>query len=218
MHLGVFMGNNPPTNCNILILGESHHHTESSDLNYTTENIVKDYFRNPAHPAYRFFDKIAACFGYVAEEREIFWNKVWFGNYIEEADCGVKTVRAKKLAEENSKIYNKSLFEFVNQNEIDILCCFSRLVYAHLPEQTSFEEKSISFAVPKTGGKRDWIDKMIYEPGPRANGDIALDKSLTVYGFRHPSARCGFRSENYKNYLQAELRLQPLFSPSGLLK
>ena len=56
-------------------------------------------------------------------------------------------------------------------------------------------------------GKKDWIDKFIYKPGKRANDDLDLSKKLTVYGLRHPSARCGFRPEHYKDYLQKEIRL-----------
>ena len=70
-----------------------------------------------------------------------------------------------------------------------------------------YPEERLSFEVSEPGGKRDWIEKLIYKPGTRANGDIALDKTLTVYGFRHPSARCGFCPEHYKDYLQKEIRL-----------
>lgn len=205
MHPGVFKGNNLTANRNILILGESHHHTKSNDPKYTTENVVKNYFHNPSDPDYRFFDKIAACFGYSPDEREVFWNKVWFGNYVDESNCGIATDRAKKLIKENRKKYNKKLFEFVNQKGIDIVFCFSRLVYKNLPSQASFEDKPVRFDVPKTGN--DWIGKFIYKPGTRPNGDLGLNKELIVYSFRHPSARCGFRLEHYMDYLQNEIQL-----------
>lgn len=70
-----------------------------------------------------------------------------------------------------------------------------------------YPDERLSFEVSEPGGKRDWIEKLIYKPGTRANGDIALDKTLTVYGFRHPSAGCGFCPEHYKDYLQKEIRL-----------
>ena len=203
MHQGVFKGNNLVENCNILILGESHHHTEKNDINYTTEKVVKDYFCNPNDRDYKFFDKIAACFGYLEKDRETFWNKVYFGNYVDESDCGIKTDRAKKLIEQNNQMYNKKLFEFVNQNEIDIIFCFSRLVYKQFP----LRHKSVYFEVPKTGKKSDWINRVVYKPGIRLVGDTVLKKNLTVYGFRHPSARCGFCSEHYKNYLQKEIQV-----------
>lgn len=207
MHKGVFKGNNLTKNCNILILGESHHHTKSNDPNYTTENVVKNYLHNPNDRDYKFFDKIAACFGYSAEEREIFWNKVWFGNYVDESDCGIRTNRAKILVECNKDKYNKELFEFINQNGIDIVFCFSRLVYQNLPRRTLLEDKSVRFYVDRTGGKKDWIDKFIYKPGTRANDDLDLSKKLTIYGLRHPSARCGFCPEYYMDCLQKEIHL-----------
>lgn len=217
MHQGVFKGSKATENHGVLILGESHHHTQSADPTYTTNKVVKNYFSRPNDPAYRFFDKIAACFGYSPGGREIFWNKVWFGNYVDESDCGIRTSRAINLIEKNSKKYNQELFEFVNQNGVDLIFCFSRLVYYHLPERTSFEDYSISFAVPGTGGKRDWVDKFMYKPGARANGDMALDKQLIVYGFRHPSSRCGFCPEHYKEYLQNEIQRNSIFNSSGLL-
>lgn len=70
-----------------------------------------------------------------------------------------------------------------------------------------YPDERLSFEVSEPGGKRDWVEKLIYKPGTRANGDIALDKTLTVYGFRHSSARCGFCPEHYKDYLQKEIRL-----------
>lgn len=105
------------------------------------------------------------------------------------------------------KQYNEELFKFVNENEIDIVCCFSRLVYQNLPAKSSFENSGITIGVPDIGGKRDYIQKFIYQPGVRNNCDIALNKPLMVYGFRHPSARCGFCSEHYNWYLQKEIQL-----------
>lgn len=206
MHKGVFEGNNLLTNCNILILGESHHHTIANDPDYTTEGVVKNYFLHPNDNDYRFFDKIANCFGYRSEQREVFWNKVRFGNYVDEPDCSVKTDRAKKLIEENRQKYNRELFEFVNQKEIDVIFCFSREVYKNLPDRASFEETGVCFETPRVG-KRDWIDKFIYKPGARPDDNTALKKQLTVYGFRHPSARCGFSAENYREVLQKEIQI-----------
>ena len=207
MHKGVFKGNNLTKNCNILILGESHHHTKSNDPNYTTENVVKNYFRNPNDPAYRFFDKIAACFGYSADEREVFWNKVWFGNYVDESDCDVRNGRAKMLIEKCRQEYNKELFDFVNQNEIDIIFCFSRLTYYNLPDRASFEDQAVKYYPPKTSGEKDRVEKFIYKPGTRPNGGVGLNKELIIYSFSHPSARCGFCPEHYMDYLQKEIQL-----------
>lgn len=167
-----------------------------------TENVVKNYFRNPNDSAYRFFDKIAACFGFLPDDRELFWNKVWFGNYIDESDCGIKTNKAEKLVKNNKSKYNKELFEFVNKNSINMIFCFSRLVYKNLPVKTSFEDKGIELDVQNTGGKRDYISKFIYKPGIRPNNDVELNNQLIVYGLRHPSSRCGFNSAHYSNYLK----------------
>lgn len=207
MHQGVFKGNNLLTNRNILILGESHHHSESNDSNYTTESVVKNYFNHPGDPAYRFFDKIAACFGFLPSDRELFWNKVWFGNYVDESDCGIRTNKAKELVKKNRDKYNKKLFEFVNQNGIHIIFCFSRLVYNSLPDKTSFEDKGIESDMQDTGGERDYISKFIYKPGIRSNNDMELNKQLVVYGLRHPSSRCGFNSAHYTDYLKKEIQL-----------
>lgn len=207
MHKGVFKGNNLSGDRNILILGESHHHSESNDQSYTTEKVVKNYLSNPKNPSYRFFDKIAACFGFSANERDLFWNKVWFGNYIDESDCGIATNRAKELVIKNRHIYNKKLFEFVNQNSIDTIFCFSRLVYNNLPDRAPFENKEAKCYVANVGRKRDYISKFIYKPGTRFTDDVELEKELVVYCFRHPSAQCGFSPKNYIEYLNKEIIL-----------
>ena len=216
MHYGVYIGKAAEKETRILILGESHHNKnnegQGEPASYTTSSVVETYLAEEnTCRGHRFFHKIAQSFGMdttKAEEKERFWDKIYFGNYIDVV-CGVKDSAAKKIIEdkENRKRYNKELIQFVNENKIDIICCFSRLVYNHFPDRASFEDKSIPFEVPKTGGKRDWIEMFIYKPGTRANGDIALDKKLTVYGFRHPSARCGFCPEHYMDYLQKEIQL-----------
>lgn len=214
MHHGVYIGKAAAKETRILILGESHHNIEGQGKPafYTTSSVVETYLaEDKTEKAHRFFHKIAQAFGVdttKSDEKEKFWDKIYFGNYIDVV-CGVKDSAAKKIIKdkEKRKKYNKELFQFVNENKIDIICCFSRLVYNHLPNRASFENKSIPFEVPKTGGKRDWIEKFIYKPGTRANGDIALDKKLTVYSLRHPSAACGFCPEHYKDYLQKEIRL-----------
>ncbi len=207
MHKGVFEGNNLSTNCNILILGESHHHMVANDPDYTTEGVVKNYFLYPNDKDYRFFDKIANCFGYPSEQREVFWNKVRFANYVTESNCDIQTDKAKELMKNNSEKYNQELFEFVNQNEIDVIFCFSRLVYKHLPRRASFEEKGVCFETPKVGNVSDRIDKFVYKPGARPDGNTALKKQLTVYGFRHPSYRRSFSAENYREVLQKEIQI-----------
>ena len=208
MHKGVFKGDHLSMNQNMLIHGESHHHAEPNDLNYTTESVVKNYFSNPNDPAYRFFDKIAACFGFSASERERFWSQVWFGNYVDESDCGIGDNKAIELVKKNRDTYNRELFEFVNQNGIDIIFCFSRLVYNNLPGRASFEDKAKNYPIPDICGKpySDYIRKFIYKPGARANNDVELYKPLTVYGFRHPSSKGGFNYAHYMDYLKEEIQ------------
>ena len=216
MHDGIYIGKAAAKETRILILGESHHNKnnegQGEPASYTTSSVVEKYLaEEKTGKTHRFFHKIAQSFGVdttKADEKEKLWDKIYFGNYIDVV-CGVKDSAAKKIIEdkENRKRYNKELFQFVNENKIDIICCFSRLVYDHLPDRTPFEDKSISFEVPKTGGKKDWIEKFIYQPGIRANGDIALNKKLIVYSLRHPSATCGFCPEHYKDCLQKEIQL-----------
>lgn len=181
MYKGIFKGNNLTENHNILILGESHHGMEEHID--TTESVVTNYFRNPNKACYKFFDKIVTCFGFTPDEREVFWNKVWFGNYVDKS-CGVKTSKAKNLISEHRDTYNRELFEFVNENNIDVIFCFSRLVYNNLPDNASREK----FDVPNAGGKRDYINKTVYKSGIIPNSVIELNNQLVVYGFRHPSA------------------------------
>ena len=207
MHKGVFEGANLWQNQKILILGESHHHREADDPEYTTERVVKNYFNNPSDKCYKFFDKIAVCFGFVPDDREKFWNQVWFGNYVTESNCGVGDSKARKLIGENRGQYNKELFEFVNEHGIDLIFCFSRLVYDNLPDGASFESGGIKHNVPKLHGKQDYIRQFVYQPGERPNGDVALHKPLTVYGFRHPSARGGFSVEHYAPFIKKLVQL-----------
>ena len=124
MHKGVFKGAHAAGDRNILVLGESHHHMVADDPDYTTEGVVKNYFKHPNDKCYRFFDKIVECFGFLPDEREQFWDRVWFGNYVEESNCGVGDSRARDLVEKHKERYNKDLFLFVNEHEIDIICCF----------------------------------------------------------------------------------------------
>lgn len=44
----------------------------------------------------------------------MFWNKVYFGNYIEDL-CEIKTSTAKNLARDNRVLYNDNLFKFINE-------------------------------------------------------------------------------------------------------
>lgn len=202
MHKGVFGGKNLTPAQSILILGESHHYGKADDPEYTTERVVMNYFRRPNDKCYKFFDKIAGCFGFAPKDREMFWNQVWFGNYVAESNCGIGNSKARKLIGEHRTQYNKELFEFVNEHGIDTVFCFSRLVYNNLPDRAPFESGGFRYDVPKLHGKADFIRRFVYLSGERPKGDVSLKKPLTVYGFRHPSARCGFSVENYAPYVK----------------
>lgn len=215
MHHGVYIGKEAAKETRILILGESHHNKnnegEGEPASYTTSSVVEAYLtEEETGKTHRFFHKIAQSFGIdtTKVEEKRFWDKIYFGNYIDVV-CGVRDNAAPQLIKDKGKRkqYNEELFKFVNENEIDIVCCFSRLVYQNLPAKSSFENSGITIGVPDIGGKRDYIQKFIYQPGVRNNCDIALNKPLMVYGFRHPSARCGFCSEHYNWYLQKEIQL-----------
>lgn len=220
MFKGVFAGKNARNrNLKILILSESHHYSKDDYnkteeerrekvRNYRTENVVKNYLEQfsgggKKDRAYYFFDKIVNSFSIdPAENRERFWNQVFFGNYVEGELCGIRDSRAKDLINAHSSEYNKSLFDFVNEEGIDLIFCFSRRVYNSLP-QCKNNEKNI---VGKIGRCNDFICKRKYLPNCEIDGVPTLSKKLTVYGFRHPSARGGFRAENYSEYLKDSLK------------
>lgn len=93
MHKGVFKGANLSQKCSILILGESHHYGKADDPEYTTERVVKNYFNNPNDKCYKFFDKIAACFGFAPDDREKFWNQCGLGTMSLNPTVGLETTR-----------------------------------------------------------------------------------------------------------------------------
>ncbi|MDE6724279.1 MAG: hypothetical protein K2J79_01625, partial [Ruminiclostridium sp.] len=147
----------------ILILGESHHWSDEDnnkseeerqekENTYTTFKVVNNYlenynnhFGNDRDRAYRFFEYIVRTFDIDPEEqRNDFWNRVYFGNYIDRL-CGVRNDAAKKLLkiEENRKKYNEQLFSFIREKEIDIVFCFSRKVYNHLPALENDDKEEV---------------------------------------------------------------------------
>jgi hypothetical protein len=92
---------------------------------------------------------------------------------------GIKDGKAKSYLKETEKRrrMNDALFQFINENEIDIVVCFGRLVMDHLPSlnpQYKKEEDGGKLKDGKifVGGKRDYIGKCTYLP------DIEHKKSL----------------------------------------
>lgn len=201
MYTGVFEGKNAKR---ILILGESHHY-ETESTQKTVDGYL-DRCRREGHAekCHKFFDQIVRAFGKVPEtEREIFWDHVWFGNYIDEL-CGVGDSRATNLLSEKDKRirYNDDIFDFVASKEIDVIFCFSRRVYNKLPSLAKGEfDKEINvgaFLRTKDGKpKKDYISYCKYLPGSHEHTSKPLKKAVEVYGMLHPSGRYGFAPENY---------------------
>lgn len=199
----------------ILILGESHHWS-ADDKNkteeecqkkasaYTTSNVVKNYLENYDNHigkdrdcAYRFFDNIVRTFEIDPEEhRTDFWDRVYFGNYIDTL-CGVRDNFAKNLLkiEENRKRYNEQLFLFIRENKIDIVFCFSRRAYNCLPTLENNEKEELD---EKSDLQR--LNKLTYCSGERKNISESLIKPVIIYGLRHPSQYYSYRS--YQNKIK----------------
>ena len=81
------------------------------------------------------------------------------------------------------------------------------MVYNNMPGRASFESEGARIATEKLHGKADYISQFIYLPGERPYKDVALKKPLTVYGFRHPSARGGFAPSHYLPFIQEHCQL-----------
>lgn len=239
MHPGVFKGEKAEhQKIKVLMLGESHHWSKEDWVtaegeteaqaeerrkekaaNYKTETVVKNYLLNyekttERDKAYRFFDKIVLAFGFDPEiHREYFWDHVWFGNYIDEL-CGVGDSQATNLLkEEDNRIrYNDDLFDFVANEKIDIIFCFSRRVYNKLPslvKATGENENTINvgdFLRAKDGTpKKDYISYCKYLPGAHNHTSKPIKRTVEVYGMLHPSGRYGFAPENYAPELKKQI-------------
>lgn len=215
MHKGVFAGiyaaNQPKR---ILIIGESHHiSSDENSLNrtvgieatYDTKDVVEEYLENyntctgkDRKKSYRFFDNIVWAFGIYPETcRTAFWNRVFFGNYIDVL-CGIRDSAATKQLKDNREKYNNQLFSFIEEHEIDVVFCFSRKVYNKLPPAECFDEEMLG---DKTDTHR--LDKCVYHPGPRKSVSVSLAKPVTVYGLKHPSQ--GFSYRRYQDKLKGLL-------------
>ncbi|MBR3150121.1 MAG: hypothetical protein IKF64_08120 [Eubacterium sp.] len=211
MYKGVFEGKKVNSlNKRILILGESHHDDDEND-DFTTQSVLGSYKHNPTEAKYKFFWKIANSFGFyercVDDEFHHFWDYVYFGNYIDSI-CGIKTSKAKHLANKNRKKYNDDLFQFINENDIEYVFVFSRLVYEKMPSIDKKHNKEWMGNVNNqdlfVANKRDWISKCEYKRNcEHKYTTIELNHDLVVYNMRHPSAKCGFNAENYVEVLSS---------------
>ena len=204
MFKNVFIGKNAKNQSKrILILGESHYE-EIGEID-GTESVVKFLAveGNDTEKKTMFYKNIMKTFGYdvTPENRKLFWNKVFCGNYVDTL-CGKgENNTAKHHITNNRKNYNNSLFDFINKNGIDIVFCFSRLVYNNLPgfAKGEKEEKLINH-------KKLYLNKSEYRPEYIHKWcDIRLNKQLTVYGLKHPSAF--YSSEKYSEALKNEIQI-----------
>lgn len=213
MHKGVFVGACADRqSIKILILGESHHwdkadwitahgETEAEAAQrrnkkaqaYETKAVVRRYIENYAKPgdrdkAYRFFEYIVRTFGMDPEQqREHFWSRVYFGNYVEEL-CGVRDSKAKEAIKKRADQYNRSLFRFIQDNGIDCVFCFSRRVYAALPQLEKHDSQNRA-----DGMDAHRLEKCVYGAGAREHMNMELQKAVTFYGLRHTSQGFSYR-------------------------
>ena len=184
MYNEVFVGTEAETQQHrILILGESHHGSSSS----TAYVVQHNYFSNPHGVNYRFFENIVRTFGYDVKDREKFWNKAYFGNYMDSL-CGIQDGVAKNRLKEKGvrERLNQNLFNFISENRIEYVFCFSRMVYNNLPPLNK-ELGDCEICRNPMEAKRYRLDQCTYQP--RQNEGMKLNNQVTVYGFLHPS-RC----------------------------
>ena len=95
MYLGVWIGKEANEN-GILILGESHY-GETETTRGVIEFYLSENHKGSRDAWMRFFDRISKSFGYY-EMSEEFWDKVFYGNYIE-MPCGVGDNKADEKYE-----------------------------------------------------------------------------------------------------------------------
>lgn len=208
MHYGIFIGEKAKDQpVRILILGESHHVSTDPKVTtdkvagvpatYTTASVVLEHLeklKNEKKGMHPFLTKIAQTFG--AEDEETFWRCVYFGNYIDVL-CGIRDSIATNLLKITDKCeeLNRQLFAFIEENEIDVVFCFSRRVYSALPQ---LEKQDSENEVDGADAHR--LEKCIYNPGSRENVNIDLNKSVTFYGLRHTSQ--GFSYRKYQDRIK----------------
>ena len=192
MHKGVFVGSearNQPKR--VLILGESHYGAQES-----TTAVMERYFRVPGDISYRFFDRIVETFGFSKENREQFWAKVYFGNYID-VSCGVGDEQAQVAIKNNRVEFNEDLIAFIVKEEIAYVFCFSRLVYNNLPELCCGNGDAESCILED---RTHYLMKCVYCPGQRNDMKQWIANPLVVYGLKHPSR--GYSSQKYRNAIE----------------
>lgn len=209
MNHGEWIGSNIHESNRMLILGESHYGDENGTnesmgkpVPYTTEGVVRAYKEHkiPGNSKARwdkFFDQMAACFGYPKGKGGDFYDEVFFGNYVPIL-CGIaKENRAEHYMKANRTEYNNQLFEFINNHGIDTVVCFSIATFWNLPATADSDRDTYNeIELPLIGGRRNIVYYYSYSPFvSHGYCDINLEKPLKVYGIRHPSAQGGFNAE-----------------------
>lgn len=184
----------------ILILGESHHDLDPFG---TTRQVVEDYLNaeNTTKQSLQFFHKIALSFGIDTgkdEEKVLFWDKVFFGNYVEDSldgPGGEGDKTAEKLIAANRKLYNQNLARMVREHAIDRVFCFSDKVFDALPWAPAL----FPDVFQKIRGKQIslWFARAY---GP----DSIFGRSVEIYGTPHPTywRYTGLGAEDIAPYLK----------------
>lgn len=213
MNSDPWRGNNIPTYPRVLILGESHYDDDNfgEKVSFPTSGVVKRYFESRRKWS-QFFDKMAASFGYDRDNARQFYEKVFFGNYIDVV-CGIGDSNAKHYADLNRDTYNSEWFDFINRNQIDVVVCFSKLVYNHFPSlnDSGKNEEIGKEYVGDIGGKANYVEYCTYVPDKEHNhSSVKLKKPLKLYGIRHPSARCGYDPDQIYDYISTQEDLRQI--------
>ena len=205
-----WIGAKLPENHRILLLGESHYDDDNygEKVSFSTAGVVRHYFEERKRWA-RFFDRMAASFGYDREHAGDFYELVCFGNYVD-VICGIGDHHAEHYIGLHARSYNNDWFQFINDHEIDVLVCFSKRVFHSLPARTEAEPYAWT-SVGKVGSRNNYVDFCTYSPGvAHDNCDVILKKPLKVYGIRHPSARGGYHAGDVYAFLREEPPVQEL--------
>ena len=98
--------------------------------------------------------------------------------------------------------------EFIEENEIDIVFCFSRKVYDKLP---SLDKKLGDDEIKGDTSNSHRLNKCVYNAGSaeRKYVSVPLSKTVAVYGLKHPSQ--GFSYRKYRVLLAEIIKKEGLF-------
>lgn len=202
-----WIGNHLNNNVKVLILGESHYDEESNygdKVTFPTSGVIEYYFIKRERWA-SFFDKIAASFGYEQGNAKNFYEQVYFGNYVDVV-CGIQDTNcASYYIGLNRQKYNNDLFEFINQNGVNIVICFSKKVYDNLPKLGSKQEVCSSESIGQIGKRNNILNYCLYYHDiEHPYCDVKLKNDLKVFGIRHPSAKCGYKPEQVYMFMKKQ--------------